>query len=205
MSESARSVCGTCLAPLGDGVQVCPRCGWRAAFDGQPESRGEQTDAAERSGSPDIDRGTRTTFGIGTLLLIITLVGVLLGIGVSAPGLGVLLALFAVPPVIRTTMVVQARKSAGRETGLGEKSGLFLMSAFVTWVIVSVLVSACCLTFCGVCAAGLVASGEKADPNLLVIFSGAAALVTAFLVIWAFGFWIRARWRRDVAHRKSGG
>jgi hypothetical protein len=145
-----------------------------------------------------IHKGTAASFSLGSLLLVITAIGVLLGITVAAPGLGIALALLAVPPAIRTVMVVKQRQSAGQATGGTEKATLFLVSAFVTWVIVVALVASCCLTFCGVCAGGLVLSGGSPDEQLLLLLAGSATVVVAILVLWAFSYWIHARWRRDT-------
>lgn len=202
MSESqpARLWCGTCLAPLKPGEQVCSRCGWKVgAVAASPALRSSPDKTLADEGPPAFDRGTSATFSLGTLLLAITVFCVLLGITVAAPGLGIPLALLAVPPAIRTAMVVRRRKDGGLKTSGAEKATLFVMSAFVTWVIVICLISSCCLTFCGVCAGGLLLSGGNPDEQVLLMFAGAVTLVVGILVVWAFSFWIRGRWRRDVS------
>jgi hypothetical protein len=191
--------CGTCLAPLKYGDQVCSRCGWSVrALATSPFRKAGMANPFLDDDKPEIDRGTLASFSLGTLMLSITVFGVLLGITVAAPGLGIPLALLAVPPAIRTVMVVKKRKFAGQATSGPEKTALFLVSALVTWVIVISLVSACCLTFCGVCVGGYTLSGGNIDEGMAMLFAGSCTAVVAILILWAFSYWIRVRWWRDT-------
>ncbi len=195
--------CGTCLTPLKASGQVCSRCGWKVgALAASPALRTSPKNPFLDDEKSGIDRGTSTSFSLGTLLLVITIIGVLLGITVAVPGLGIALTLLAVPPAIRTTMVVKRRKTSGRVTSGSEKTALFLVSAFVTWVIVVSLISSCCLTFCGVCLGGYALSNGRTDEQLLLLFAGCAAVVVAILVLWAFSYWIRGRWWRDTKKQR---
>lgn len=137
------------------------------------------------------------TFGIASLLLLTTLVSVVMAIFVAAPGLGIILAILATPALIRTGMVLSARKELGRITDHGTKISLFLGSLGVTLVIVFTTVSICCVAACASCLATFSVSGGGAE-SLLIPVMAISTLSTGGGVIWLFSYWIHRRWKRDT-------
>ena len=60
------------------------------------------------------DLSLRPTFSLASLMVAVTLIGVLLGIGVADPVLGVLVALCAAPAWWRTTRMLPSRRARSR-------------------------------------------------------------------------------------------
>ena len=144
--------------------------------------------------------GEASTVSMTALLL--AFIPVWIGVMLIAPGLGVLLAIVAVVPFIRTLAVLQRRAQAGRPTSTWATIGLFLGSIAVSLTIVVVVIVAAVGTFCFVCIAGASASGG--DERAIWVWLGIAGLVTVVVCIGLgvlFSKRIRARWRRDVGGR----
>ncbi len=128
-----------------------------------------------------------------TFVVIVTAIAVIcLGAFLIQPGVGILLAIASIIPIVRTTMVV-SRRAGG--TSRSSAVLLFLSSMVVTWIIVTVVALAAVATFCLAClgtAAG--GAGESA-----FVIAGAAALAVVILLALAFRKWVKTRWRRDVS------
>jgi hypothetical protein len=116
--------------------------------------------------------------------LILTLVAVCLGVFLLAPGLGVLLAVFAAPALVRTVIDASQYKRAGSQLSAGGKISSFLLSILV----VLAAVMAACVAGGIVCAAGVTAAeasgagGELMGP--VVIAGALAALAVAGGLLW---------------------
>jgi len=222
-ATSSKTVCPNCDSVIWAHAEYCNKCGTRGAASGefQPLDFGDpQPEIQERTGTPTgqfqlpgfdtrpqseiyrrtgIHQGTARSFSIGSLLLVITVIGVLLGIMVQAPGLGITLALFAVPPWIRTALVLKRRQAMGFQPTMSDRVALFMGSMFVTWVIVITLTVACCLTFFVTCLAVFAASQDgRGDESLIWLFIWCSVLAVAITVLFLFSYWIRARWRRHT-------
>ncbi|MAT68434.1 MAG: hypothetical protein CMJ58_02820 [Planctomycetaceae bacterium] len=139
------------------------------------------------------------SFSISTLLLIMTLTAIVLALTAAVPGLGVPFCVLLAPALVRTAMVVSKRKETGKDVSLGRKVSLLAGSVVVSGVIMSVVSVAAVGSFCGVCL-GLAAATNPNDTfmPILMLFSGAVALVVSVLLLRLFAGWIRRRYRRDV-------
>lgn len=174
------SVCGELNRPR---AGVCGACGARL------ESAAADT-AAEGASTASI------------AALVLAFIPVWIGVMLIAPGLGVLLAIAAVIPFLRTLAVLQRRTAAGRPTSYWAAIGLFAGSIAFSLTIVTVVTIAAVGTFCFVCIAGASASGgDSQSVQRWLLISG---LVTAAVCIGLGArivARIRARWRRDVGER----
>jgi hypothetical protein len=142
---------------------------------------------------------TRPTFGLSTLFLVITVVAVCLGAFVAAPGLGILLAVIAVPAFVRTSAATSAQEqSAGRPVDVPDKVGLFLGSIGVVLLIGLAgfgAFFAACWASCAALSVTGAFRGGGGDAALVWInlFAGGIALA---LVVWL----LRKTWPRR--HRR---
>ena len=130
-------------------------------------------------------------------VLIAALAVVLLGVFLIAPGLGILLAIASVVPLVRTAVVIQKRAERGADVSKVDAAALFIASLGVTTLIVCVVTVAAVATFCFVCLAGASAGGGGGA----FVLAGVATLIAVLAVVYSFSKWIRARWRRDIDGR----
>ena len=127
-----------------------------------------------------------------TFVVIVTAIAVIcLGAFLIQPGVGILLAIASIIPIVRTTMVVSRRAGA---TSRSSAILLFLSSMVVTWIIITVVALAAVATFCLACLGTAPSAGEQA-----FVIAGAAALGVVMILGLAFRKWITARWYRDVS------
>ena len=129
-------------------------------------------------------------FSMSSIFLITTLIAILCAVFVATPGLGILLAIVATPPVVRTALVVNRIKRTGSLVSPQNKIFLFLSSLGTTIVVSSVSLIVAVGSFCTVC---LSAGTESAIPFSLLI-----STIFTGLVLWGFTRWIRGRWHRDT-------
>lgn len=150
-----------------------------------------------------VESSSGWSFELASLMLIITLIAVCCGLIVRFPGLGIVLAILALPPLVRTLLVVQRRKKSGRGTGTSSKIGLYLESLIVTGVVVTALVTtilgSLIVSLFVMCTAGLGTNRNSDLLPVLGILCGVLSLVVLAMCIWPFWTWIRARWRRDTS------
>lgn len=163
-------------------------------------------DAADKSadgslGSTSIEMplatavGSTTPLGSGqmqlaTIFLLMTLSAVIVALIGAAPGLGILMAIVATPPVIRTMLVVKRRAQSGQQVGAVQKVLLFLSSLGTIAVVTLLAVCSSIGTFCGIC----LSSGKDSTIPIAAL----VALITASITLFFCGKWIRSRWRRDT-------
>ena len=116
----------------------------------------------------------------------------LIGVGVTLvlPGLGILMAILAVPPLIRTIALTQVKAHQQRSLSTGEQLLMFLGSFGVTLVVSLVVLVSGFGTFCFVC---LSAGTESAVPLALLVGCAVSLAVCLPMLLW-----IRARWRRHT-------
>ncbi len=128
-----------------------------------------------------------------TLVLIVTAMAVAcLGAFLIQPGIGILLAIASIIPIVRTTMVVSRRAAP---TSWSSAILLFLSSMVVTWIIIPVVAAAAVGTFCLTCLGTYSGGAEEMSYWL----AGGATLAVVIGLSFAFRKWIKARWRRDVS------
>ena len=190
-----RIACPTCRATVTQDTPFCWKCGSQLKTDGF-ESRGIEL--------PDKPSGSAGfNFSIASLLLLTTLIAIFLALFAAAPGLGVFLAVLSIPPFVRTLMVVNRRKAMGQQVSGGRKAGLFLGSLGVTLLITWATMFAAAIAFFFSClgAFAFLDPGASGGANVEAVFLWITigfTLTFTGLVLWAFSFWIRARWRRDT-------
>ncbi|HMP80524.1 MAG TPA: hypothetical protein PKD54_13800 [Pirellulaceae bacterium] len=156
----------------------CPRCGWP-----EPE-KSKETDP------------NRFSYSLSSLLLVTTLIAICLSVFVALPGLGVMLAILALPPLIRTALVVNKRRANALGTETHQVVAMFFSSMFVTIVTFLAVSITAFGTFCGLC---FVSSGVvNINNNLVMLCIAGCSLLSAMGVLIASSFWFRQRWRRDT-------
>ena len=128
-----------------------------------------------------------------TVVVIVAAIAVIcLGAFLIQPGVGIMLAIVSIIPMVRTTMLVSRR--AGATSRLSAVL-LFLSSMVVTWIIVAVVAVAAAATYCLTCLGVAVSRGQEQG----YVIAGAAALAVVVIGGLAFRKWITARWHRDVS------
>ena len=75
---------------------------------------------------------TALQFSLSTLMLAVTLLSVLLGVFLMAPGLGVCLTVLVIPPFLRTLIVATRRKARGQPMSTEAKLGTFAKTFGIT-------------------------------------------------------------------------
>ena len=123
-------------------------------------------------------------------LLVVAIVIVSIGLIAVLPGLGILMAILVVPPLIRTVVIAQHRAAHHRPSSTSEQILLFVGSFGVTLVVSLVVLVSTFGTFCFVC---LTAGTEKAIP--VAMFSAGVATLATCVPLF---FWSRHRWRRHT-------
>lgn len=128
-------------------------------------------------------------FSIATLMLVTTLVAVCLGVGMLAPGLGILLAIVATPALVRTVVADSRTKAAGWPFTMTKKIETFIVSLFLAGAVGMAGVVA----FMGACTVGLMASGAfvsssgpSGDAFGVALFLGAVAAIG----VMGWLFWV---------------
>jgi hypothetical protein len=183
--------------------RTCPECG--AVVEGNRCWLCHRPLTAEQPGlAPSTARlaGQQTsqqTFGLSTLFLVITVIAVCLGVFVAAPGLGILLAVIAVPAFVRTSAATSAQeRAAGRPVDVPDKVGLFLGSVGVILLIglagFGAFFAACWASCAALSVTGAFrGGGGNAALVWINLFAGGIALA---FVVWL----IRKTWPRR--HRR---
>ncbi|MGB6043189.1 MAG: hypothetical protein WBF93_08545 [Pirellulales bacterium] len=142
------------------------------------------------------------SFGLSTLMLIVTLAAICFGLLGRAPGLAVPMCVLLVPVFVRTVMVVRRRQAAGAPVSAWEKVGLFAGSFGVASLLAVVVSVAAFCSFCGVCLLAVstdksYGGGETLAFGIGMCTAAAAALVAIVFIIK----WIRRRYERDTRRR----
>jgi len=168
-AASARHACPDCGAEIAAGQTRCWLC----------ERRLSGADLTNPYASPAVaDGNTASQFSLASLLLIMTLVAVCIGVFRLLPGLGILLAIFALPALVRTSMDVTKHKQRGAPLGMLGKVGSFVVSLVVA---VMVTIAAFAAAF-AVCAVGLPAASGVAPDVALIIANGGLLVGLAVMV-----------------------
>lgn len=80
-------------------------------------------------------RGSELNFSLATLLLVITLICVLLGVTMAAPGLGILLGILSLPAFVRSAAAVRSEQSRGMHPGVAYKIFHYVISLGVLFLV----------------------------------------------------------------------
>ncbi len=120
---------------------ICPDCGAGVATK---DSRcwickrpfaSDVPGTAELAGGASEQRAT-FQFGISSIMLIITLAAVILGVWQMAPGIGIALAVVAIPALIPTCIISMKKGARGRPLTPSEKFGVFAALAGVVMIVI---------------------------------------------------------------------
>jgi hypothetical protein len=129
-------------------------------------------------------------FGIASLMLVMTLVAVLFGVGAMAPGLGIALGVLAAPALIRTSVVAARAGARGEPMAPSRKIDLFVASLFVVGV-VAVAAGAAFVVTCF--PLGFAAFGLQSMPLVILAWLVGIAAGVAVAVLLLRFFWRRKR------------
>jgi hypothetical protein len=168
---------------------------------GNPYELIERTDL-NRSDKIESATRNRAVFNMASLLLFMTLVAIGLVIGIHSPGLGIFFAILALPPTIRTLLVILIRNRRDEVTSQGAKIWLFVKSYATTLAIVTSTVIACGIAaFIGLmvtCFSMMAGNNSRVADEMLgpVVFAftvtaAIGCMIAAFIVV-------RLRWKVDT-------
>jgi hypothetical protein len=200
-ATQASAHCPECGAQVAASDAVCWLCHRQLIITA--EAVGERTPAILVPARPrGQTAGHPLQFSIETLLLVTTLIAVCLGLSLSAPGLGIPLAMVAVPALVRTLIAGHQERAVGGKLSLAEKVLTFLAS---TGIMIAVLAAGGAAFFatCSVALFGGLAIGEATNVQPifrsaetwiwgLILLSSVVGLATAGWI-----FWITRPRRRD--------
>jgi hypothetical protein len=174
MPSSSPAHCPECGAELSGGQGMCWLCQRKRCAE----------DVNNPYASPQPTENIDWQFSIATLFLVTTLIAVCLGLFQLAPGLGILLGVFAAPALWRTAIDVAKHKQRGFPLGAVGKVASFLVS-LVLVVTVTVAATTAAFTVCAVGVTGTAALGQEASG--LLLFIAPAGLATGLMVfLWLF-------------------
>ena len=136
--------CPNCGASLGHPPAVrCMACGWWNILRSAPPDRAPLANVNPYA-PPRAEVGSSRAMHLGTLMLLIAVIGVLIGVTVQEPVLGTVLSFITVPALIRTTVAVSrhrdrlppgALRVVSLFIGSFAVSGLTVLAAFLAfWV-----------------------------------------------------------------------
>jgi hypothetical protein len=129
-------------------------------------------------------------FTIATILLITTLAAVLLGVfRLNAP-LGVVLAIFSVPALVRTASVARREKRHGQRVSTAGKIGHFFLSFLIMYAVWTAASMAFTIAAMGTCLAAVATSNVSENVAMGVgivglLLSLVVGLAAAGTVLWA--------------------
>jgi hypothetical protein len=128
------------------------------------------------------------TFGLSTLFMFITLVAVCLGVAMTAPGLGIFLAIVCVPAFIRAGARVTRYEASGQRTDPFDRFSFFLGSL---GMILLIGLAGCAAFFAACLAACPVVLGTN-NERLIVPFLILASIAALAVIVWL----LRRTWPR---------
>jgi hypothetical protein len=127
-------------------------------------------------------------YGLSSLLLLITFAAIICSLIKMNPGIGVAVAILAVPAVLRTVFTAFRRARRGDPMSVGSKAGVFLVTMVMLVCVVVAAGAACCVAFLLACGAMLPHSGGGPDPfTSALIIGGVGAAAVAIFVTLLFG------------------
>ncbi len=147
-------------------------------------------------------KNTGVIFGLAGMLAIVAMIAVVAALFVIAPGLGILVAIFALPPTIRTILLFQKRRRDFPDESISfdKKMTLFMVSAGVTWIVVAAMSAGSLLIFFATLMAICTAAGTQSRV-LALSFGGIVAITGLIILFVPIRIWIRDRWRADTTRK----
>ena len=125
----------------------------------------------------------------------IALAVVCLGVTLTAPGLGIAMAILLIAPFVRTSLMIRKRAESGLPTAAGLKVLMFLGSVLFSGIVLAVVAAVAFGTFCVTCL-GMAAASNDEQISVMV------AAGAAFAAVCAMGYLayrlVRWRWKKDL-------
>jgi hypothetical protein len=202
MSTDDPLTCSRCHNPVSPNANSCWRCGGHLPMTANPKT--DQTLEFSKATSPyppvHSTAANRSTFSISSMMLITTLIAACIALIVAVPGLGILLTVFSLPPLIRTVILVRRRINTGRPVDNSSKVTWFLGSLGATMLVTFVTCTFGCAAFLFSCLALVPFASAGHDSGIIMtfIFATASSLTVAGYILWRCSFWMQDRWRRDT-------
>ena len=191
-------------------IGCCPKCGaqwiagqprcWLCHGNARAPSRGADDAAAGIASLQPMTFGPAVPtehfqFGISSLLLLTTFVAILCSIFKMNPGVGFLVAVLAVPALLRTIVVAMRRSESGNPMSSGGKTGVFLLTLLVAFIVPVAVIGAFIIAALATCVAiGGPGLGGLGNPGLALVCGGIAGLGAAVLCAWVI--WKLLRYNR---------
>lgn len=187
---SRPETCPECGAPFPNEAIYCWLCGWKLGNLVVGPRKGSPT-TNPRAAALRNPADLKWTFSLSTLFLWTALVAVVMGVVRIAPGLGVPLAIIAIPAALHTTALVAFRKRrSGHALTVPEKLFAFIASfAIFMLAAIVITVSACFAAFV-ICLSSLNRSAPNNSTTINVIFG---IIVVAVLIVAYIP--LRSLWR----------
>jgi len=162
-------------------MNKCWLCG-RNLEGGVSWTRPPQAHAALHA--PQLLAKLPNTYSLSTLFLLVTLACVLLGISAAAPGLGIPLAVMALPALIRTFASARVKGKDIASVSAPQAIGAFVLSLGVVFLVV-IAASIAFLAACFVTCVGLAATSKlSSGSNYVMIFAfGVPGLFALYVAI----------------------
>lgn len=129
-------------------------------------------------------------FSIATILLVTTLAAVCLGVFRLEPGLGILLAIFALPALVRTAFVGRREQRCGQKLTTGGKIGQFFLSLAVIYAAWTAASMAFAVAVMGTCFAAVAVERGSGESGMVILIGGLifgviAGLAIGSVILWA--------------------
>lgn len=185
----------------------CPHCGALVQSDWAEcwlchGSLDETAPAARQPPAPAAAVSRQQPVTGSVVIAAVALAALLVWVGVTAmaPGLGVLMLVAVVPPVVRTAMVTHKRSALGKETSQGRTVLMFVLSLVLTGTMLVVTAFIAFWTFCLTClgAASVTNLDYRDDLSVPIAVSTIVTLTVVGLLVWLFSRLVRTRYRQDV-------
>jgi hypothetical protein len=125
----------------------------------------------------------RFQFGLSTILLVVTVTAILCSITKMRPGLGIPLAIFSLPALVRTCLVVRRWDARGQPMSTGHKASVFVVTVFTIAAAVVAGILVFYIVVFVTCLAGGPSFPYVASPAAPVV-AGIAGIATAIFVSW---------------------
>ncbi len=178
----ADDCCPRCGHPRPSGSAPCPNRHCLSGYFYKPREASEPGSAEENPG---------LKFGLGDTFLVVTLICVIMGIWVSAPGLSILFALVAAPALIRTIHLSQRDRAAGYKMDFFELFGTFLTATAAVAMAWLAFVMSFVIACSGI--GGAIVPIQFVSPTLY----GLLIVPTIFFSL-GFGVWLSIRMLRQM-------
>jgi hypothetical protein len=131
--------------------------------------------------------GGRFQFGLSSILLVVTFFAIICSIIKMSPGLGIVIAILALPALVRTCVVVLRHNAEGDPLSVRKKVVVFVLTLCMILLVAVAVICALVVAFTAICG-----SMVPRDPDFgWTLLFGAIGLTIAPLLAWLL--WKRLR------------